>query len=274
MEVTLETDALTKAELLRSGDNSDLILYCGGHAFRLHLSTVRPQSLVLGDIENSDLEWLNKVPVELTGIKQTSKPFEVYLRREDPSVVKAVADYLYRGDYDDSPAGAPAAGDHPNAGLYPSLDNTWDPRLYFSSRVYCFAKRYKVLGLPEFALEKFLSVRGQRIERPGYGLAARYLPSEEFLHDVLDVCWPFKSLEYVMSEEEIKFDAYLKKIVFHIRDLKRFEECHTELSCDLGGGDSASNRIMREMPEILRKAAERGVALRKRIHAYEATLPA
>jgi hypothetical protein len=198
--------------------------------------------------------------VELTGIIQTSKPYEMYLP-EDPIIVQAIVDYLYTSDYDDSPASTSADEEHPYAKFYPSLDKTWDPRLYFNSRVYYFAREYQISALTEFALGKFLSV-AEQFPRPHENvLGGRYLPSKTFLDDVMDACW---SVELVSSEEVMICDELLKAIVFDLKEIKRFEEWYMEVS---SARESASKleMILSKMPKILRYGRQRAETLAEEV---------
>ncbi|PQE08264.1 NFX1-type zinc finger-containing 1 protein [Rutstroemia sp. NJR-2017a BVV2] len=245
MGVTPEPDARTNAEYLRPGEDPDLILYCKGHAFKLHYSIIRPRSAVMGDINNKDPNWLNTI----------SKPFAMDLRHEDFHVVKAVVDYLYTSDYYD---GVPPYSQNTHAKPRPSLDKAWDPRLSLNSRVYCFARRYEISALPQLALGKFLSAADQFPRPQEHVLGGQYLPSQTFMQDVMDTCWPIERLRKVKDRT---IDAFLKDIVFDLKELEGLEEWHKELCSTCTSDGSALEIILRNAPEILRKGAERGRAL-------------
>jgi hypothetical protein len=177
------------------------------------------------------------------------------LRHEDFHVVKAVVDYLYTSDYYD---GVPPYAQNTHAKSLPSLDKASDARLSLNARVYCFARRYEIFALPRLALGKFLSAAEQFPGSQEHVLEGRYIPSQAFLQDVLDTCWPIERLRGVKDRT---IDAFLKDIVFDLNELKGLEKWHKELCSACTSDGSALEIILRNAPEILRKGAERGRAL-------------
>jgi hypothetical protein len=179
----------------------------------------------------------------------------MYLSGENFDVVKAVVDYLYTSDYDDNTHDPPSDKEEIQATPFPRPNETLCRQLYFNSRIYSFARRYKISTLPEFALGKFLFVADQF---PNLGPGGRYLPSKTFLHDVMDAYWP---IERIMDEKDSKVHSSLKHVVRSLGKNQRFEEWHTEVSSARETSDSTLEVILSKMPEILRKGRERAKAL-------------
>ncbi|OJJ75276.1 hypothetical protein ASPBRDRAFT_53205 [Aspergillus brasiliensis CBS 101740] len=89
---------LSFLSIIRNGIYSDVEIKCHSSTFRVHRCIICPQS-----------EFFEKA---LCGAFQEAKS-NVVVMHDDPSLIKKMIDYFYRGDYDDHPATSPNNGTRP-----------------------------------------------------------------------------------------------------------------------------------------------------------------